>query len=120
MMHLGKRKGESLVGVLVATLLLAILAVFLANSFVVRKKAMHSAGYRIEAKNLARAKLEEFKANPSAITGLADNTYPDPANPISFNDGRSVTRQWIITTDPADADGFSYKRVNIEVNWDED
>ncbi len=116
-MQINNKKAESLVGVIVATVLLAILSLFLSSSFMSRKKTIITAGHRAEAKNFARAKIEEFAAeNYSAIpAGVLSAEFEQ------FDNDRFATLQPTVTVvnDPH-LTGFTYKKVVVGVTWNED
>jgi len=105
-----KRKGFTLIEVLVALVILSFSLLALAGLMVTTTKNNAFGSHMTEAATFAQDKLEELRA--IKWEDLNDGNHTDP-QPQSGSTGINYIRNWSVTTNG------SLKTITISVNWND-
>ena len=97
------RKGFTLIEVMIATIVIAIISVASFEFFMQSARLLRSPLTRLECVNAAREKTEEvyWELNP----------MPEAAVPITLPSGRAATQE-VIVTDEGD-----YNVITVKITW---
>ena len=110
-------KGFSLIELLVAVLLLAIMAVSLMALFPTGYREITKAGRQSVMNHLAQKKIDELMASgygsPDLTAGIHPTTYRLVDDPELYN----YSIKWTVTDNPAIGIPFATKMVVVEVGY---
>ena len=107
------QKGSTLIEVLFALVFLALALPALTTPLVATIHANHHASRVATAANLARDKLEEFRAVDYATIGSGSDPSPLVADGQSGGAGAIYTRSWVVAAGPT----ATTKEVTVSVEW---
>jgi type II secretory pathway pseudopilin PulG len=114
--------GIGLIEVLVALMIFSIIAVGMAFSMVSMTRLTADSTMRETATNLAAQEIDRIQSLPDAFDVNTDSDNPIVVDGVEFNVARYLS--WISTTGASGSCGsgggnLQYKRVNVEVTWDD-
>lgn len=117
---LRSQRGLSLVEILVATVVFAIVAVALVEFYHWGRARIMEVGLRRSALAVAQGKMEELRTLYFTDADLADGAHGPQT--IQLNEHLTGTQSWTVTTLDDPADGYTgseedYKEITVTVAW---
>ena len=116
-----KKKGLTLLEVLIATILFSLVISGLANIFVAAKRLLLHAHSRVIAAELAKYQIERMHAQVRedqwSTNCLGSNTNCTPANGFltTYTDSSQTT--YLFTWDATNQPAIGVRRVNLTIQW---